>query len=235
MKLLVYSLFSLSTLSASAAFITYQNGVTNTINADGDPWVTGTSMYLNIVDDYGSSPLGPSGATGNTTDLDTFSPGGGGFDISLLTWEFGSLDLYTGPGSVTQSPGPASPGFEDYRISGAGPNLTFYYNGDEWVTGDLTRFITAVDNVNDFEATGTGEATITNFTVAGTAFFNEIMSLTGGTGVITFTADGFSAVQGPDPATFTSDGTISIVPEPGVTAAGIGAIVLGAVLIRRRK
>lgn len=238
MKLLVYSLFGLSTLSASAAFITYQNGITNVQDSSGPAWVDGTNMFRNIITDFVGS-AGPTGATGFSSDLDLFNPGLGGMDITLLTWSFSGLTLFQGAGSLTQSPGVASPGFEDYRYDDQGGiaahNLEFYYDGDLWVTGYITNFVTTVANNTADTATGAGEAQLLTATLDGQMFLDEINGLTNNTGLITFTADNFDPVAGFDPASFSSNGAINIVPEPGVTAAGIGAIVLGAVLFRRRK
>lgn len=243
MKLLLRSAcayLTFTAVSASAAFITYNNGVTNTASATGPAWVGGTNMFLNIISDYGSSPLGPSGGSGATQDgFDLFNPGGGGLDITLLSWTLGTMTLYQGAGTATLSPGPASAGFEDYRYDDNGglaaTNLTFFYNGAEWVSGYVTRFVTEVENNADFNATGAGDAVITSNTPAGLAFFNEVMALSSGTGQLSFVADSFTPVSPTDPGTFGSAGSITVVPEPSAWAAIFGASVLGITYIRRRR
>ncbi|WP_309381722.1 hypothetical protein [Cerasicoccus frondis] len=234
------SLLSLTSLSASAAFITYNNGITNVEDSSGPSWVGPTAMFNDIIADYDGSLSGPSGGSGATQEgMDLFSPGGGGLDITLLSWRFTTLELYFGAGSVTQSPGAATPGFEDYRYDDAGftapTNLTFYYDDVEWASGYLTRFVVEVDNNADPAAIGAGEAVLTSNTLAGQDFMDEISDLTAGANILTFVADSFTPISPTDPGTFGSAGSITIVPEPGVTAAGIGAMILSAVLIRRRK
>ncbi|WOO41183.1 PEP-CTERM sorting domain-containing protein [Rubellicoccus peritrichatus] len=231
---------ALTAISASGASIIYNNGVTNTSNASGPAWVAGSNMFLNIIDDYGGSPLGPSGGSGASQNgFDLFDPGGGGLDITLLSWTLGSMTLYEGPGTATLSPGPATPGFEDYRYDDNGglapTNLTFFYNGAEWASGYVTRFVTEVANSADIDATGAGDAIITTNTPAGLAFFNEVMTLSSGTGQLSFVADSFTPVAPSDPGTFGSTGSITVVPEPSTMAALFGASALGITFIRRRR
>lgn len=219
--------------------ITYNNGVINTSDGSGPAWVTGSGgMFINIIEDYGGSPLGASGGSGATqSGFDLFD--GGGQDITLLSWTLSEMTLYQGAGTATLSPGPASAGFEDYRYDDNGglaaANLTFFYNGDEWASGYVTRFVTTVDNTSDFDATGAGDAVITSNTPAGLAFFNEVMTLSGNTGDLFFIADSFFSVSATDPGTFSSTGSITVVPEPSTYAALCGLAVLGVVALRRRK
>ncbi|MEO0795617.1 MAG: hypothetical protein AAFX93_10660 [Verrucomicrobiota bacterium] len=240
MKLLnSVTVFIFAAGSASAAFINYSNGVTNTSNSSGPAWVGGSAMFLEIINDYGGSPLGPSGGSGDSQDgFNLFDPGGGGLDITLLSWELGSMTLYQGAGTQTQSPGPATPGFEDYRYDDQGgvapSNLSFSYNGTLWATGYVTQFVTEVANNVDPSATGSGTAVLTAHTVAGEDFFNEVNSLSGGTNIITYTASSFSPVSATDPGTFASAGQLIIVPEPQTYGLIVGTLVLGLAYIRRR-
>ncbi|WP_309398227.1 PEP-CTERM sorting domain-containing protein [Cerasicoccus maritimus] len=239
MKLLCYSLLGLSSLSATAAFITYQDGITNTSNASGPSWVSGSVMFLDIISNYAGAP-DVSGATGfSSSGFDLFEPTGGNLDITLLTWEIGSMSLYQGAGTLTLSPGVATPGFEDYRYddaSGTAPyNLNFFYDGDLWASGYITSFVTEVDNNSDFSAVGAGSGYLAEATVAGADFLAEVGALTSSTNEFSFTADNFSPVVPADPGTFSSVGAINFVPEPGTTVAGMGVLALGAVLIRRRQ
>ena len=200
-------------------------------------------MFNNIITDYGGSPLGASGGTASAqSGFDVFAPGGGGLDITLFTWEFGPMTLLgAGIGdSVTQSPGAATQGFEDYRYDdssgAAAKNLTFYYDSNEWVSGYVTQFVVEVDDNSDFDAVGGGSAYIDSFTVAGTDFYNELMSLTNNTGLLDFVATSFTPVVGTDPGTFSSAGqisTVSAVPEPSSWALIIGSAALAAVASRR--
>ena len=241
-SLLSLVILGVSVATLDAQTITYTDGRTNVQNASGPAWVGPTVMFQDIVSTYGGAP-GPSGASGATsTDIDLFD--GGGMDITLLTWEFGPMSL-TGIGvgdSVTVSPGAATAGFEDYRYDDMGgvaaANLTFFYEGAEWVSGYVTQFVITVPNNANPNATGTGSARITANTGAGTDFYNEIMSITGGSGELTFAANNFVSTTGSDPESFTSTGSVTLVaavPEPATWAALAGAAVLGMACFRRRR
>lgn len=197
------------------ATITYSAGIMNTSDASGPSWVNGSSMYKKI--DNGNSV----GVTNN------------GFssvaDASKLTWTLADLDLSI---ADSISPGVASAGLEVYKDNDDSSNLRFYYNGAEWINGLIKEYKVSVDNNADISATGEGYAIISGHTVAGTAFYNEIMSLTGGTGRINFVATSFAAVAA---GQFTSAGYISAVPEPGTTALFFGLGVLGFIAWRRRR
>lgn len=241
--LTVATLLTLPCISASAAFITYNDGITNVQNASGPSWVGATNMFREIIPNYGGAPdvSGATGATSSGFNLFEPGPGGGGLDITLLTWEFTTLDLLN-PGdgdSLTVSPTATTPGFEDYRYDTAGEtaptNLTFKYNGAEWATGYITQFVVTVDNSADFDAVGTGTAVLTTNTVAGQDFMNEIDALTNGSFILDFVASSFNPVVAADPGTFGSAGQINIVPEPQTYALVAGAMMLGLAVLRRRQ
>lgn len=244
---------------ATAATVFYTDGVSNTLGVTGNSWVyapsppypanTPSVMFQTIIKDYGGSPLGPSGASGDSqTGFSIF--GGAGYDITKLSWVIGvvgsgdsaaATTLYTGPGSVTVSPGVASEGKEDYRYDDAGgtaaKNLTFYYDDGgpvEWVSGYITRFVTTVTDISANTATGLGEVVITDFTAAGEDFFNELSALSGGSMEITYIADSFVPVVLSNPGTFSSAGSWTVVPEPSSWAMGFGVVVLVLAICRRR-
>lgn len=247
--------------SAQAAIVVYSNGVNNTADASGPNWVylpsppyapeTPSVMFRDIIHDYGSSEHGPSGASADSqSGFSIF--GGAGYDITQLSWQIGvvggndtdaAMTLYTGPGTATVSPTTTTEGKEDYRYDDAGgtaaKNLVFYYDDgggpDEWASGYITRFITTVTDIAADDATAVGDVVLTNFTAAGEDFFNEIMTLSGGSGEIIYTADSFVPVVIADPATFTSAGSWTVIPEPSTWAASIGAMALTVVFTRRRR
>lgn len=253
--------FSFCMLSAHAAVVTYVGGVTNTNTLAPNNWVylpnppypamTVSKMYQNIIRDYSGSPNGQSGATG-ATEVGFSIFGGAGYDITKLSWVIGidggadtdpAMSLYTGAGSETVSPGPASEGKEDYRYDTLGgtadKNLIFYYdNGvvlEEWVSGYITRFVTTVTDIDADTATGFGEVVITESTAAGMDFFNEIMTLSNGTGLIEYTATNFLSTDLSVPGSFSSDGSFTVVPEPSSWASLVGVCALSVAFLRRRK
>lgn len=221
--------------------ITYDLGYTNTQNSSGPAWVSGSTMFLEIIEDFTGAP-GPSGATASSHvgfNLFEPGPGGGGMDIGLLSWRYGPMTLAQGGDAVTLSPGADTPGFEDYRYDtqggAAAPNLTFFYDGAQWASGYVTQFIVEVDNDADASASGSGTAVLTSNTVVGQDFMNEIMAASGGTGSLVFEASNFAPVVFADPGTFSSAGTITVIPEPSTGAFLGGLTVLLAVALRRRR
>lgn len=248
-------LFACSVVSSFGVVITFENGAVNASGIQVEPqfeWVYfqipfpgyQTYMFQSIIDDFVDSNFGPTGGTANGQNgFDLFDPGGGGLDISLLSWRFAeggnNLSLYTGPGSLTQAPTNTDPGAEDYRYdsqNGTAPsNLSFYYDGNLWATGYVTRFVVNIDNRLDFQATGWGNAVVTDFVAAGEDFFVELMALSAGTGELFFEVDEFNAIQHTNPGTFLSSGTIHVVPEPSTWASLLGGAVFAFTLIFRRR
>ncbi len=207
-------------------------------------------MFRDIINNYGGSPNGPSGASADAqVGFSIF--GGAGYDITKLSWEIGvvgaasgtaALTLFTGVGAETFSPGVASEGKEDYRYDtqagAAAKNLVFFYDSgsgpEEWASGYITRFVTTVTDIAAADATAVGDVLLTNSTVAGQDFFNEIMSLSNGTGTLQYLADSFVPVQLTDPATFISSGSWTVVPEPSTWSMLLGTGVLALAGFRRK-
>jgi hypothetical protein len=210
----ILSLAVLASPAFSQATITYNSGNVYTSNASGPSWVGGSNMYLFITS---------GDATGATQSGFTTIP-----DVTLLTWSFDDLDLVVGE---SISPGAASAGLEVYRDTDSSSNLQFFYDGALWLTGLITEYQVMVDNNADFNAVGEGYAVITGSTVAGTDLYNEILSLTGGSGNLTFSATNFAAVAA---GHFQSPGAVSAVPEPADVASLLGLAALGCVWYRRR-
>lgn len=210
----------------NAAVVEFENAPLEAAGNGGLPWVGPSTMYDELVT-----------AGGNGLSQVGFSVFDDDTPVSGLNWGFGGLSLYTGDGSLTVSPGPATAGCEDYRITNPGAdNLEIWYEdgGDAilWATGQLVRFVTEVDNNADFIATGWGIAYLTSHTAEGQAFYDEVGALSGGDYKITFIADSFQAVS---PGHFESDGRWSVVPEPSTYAAIAGMLALGLCVARRRR
>ncbi len=64
-------------------------------------------------------------------------------------------------------------------------------------------------------------------------FFDEVMTLSGNTGILAFEFDNFDAVDAA--GLFESDGRFTVVPEPSEYAMIFGALGMAAVVLRRRK
>ncbi len=159
----------------------------------------------------------------------------GGFVPSSFTWKVataiaggGDLEL-----SSHLSPGLASSGFERYtNVDGANAEIQFSYAGALWAVGTVDFLRSEVANINAVTATGTGQITLTAGGVD-TAFFDEVMTLTGNTGIISVEFDNFEAVDAA--GLFESDGRFTVVPEPSEYAIMFGLLGIGAVFLRRRR
>ena len=146
-------------------------------------------------------------------------------DITQLTWTFGDLEL-----TNHLSPGASSAGFEYY--SEADNDVTdfeMFQNGALVASGDVLYLRTDVANSSDTSATGTAEVTLTTAGVDST-FFDEVMTLSGGTGTLSVEIGNFDPVSYSE---FNSSGTLTVVPEPSATALFVGLFALA--LIQRRQ
>ena len=192
------------------------NGAVHAINGTGIPWVATSTMW-------GAVETGTFTGTTQTgfTSLNSINP-------ALLTFNFGNLALTT-----FQSPGGSTIGFERYTTTGTS-SFEVRYNGAVWAVGTPLFLRSEVSNNADFDATGTGEAILTAAGVS-SVFFDEIMTRTGGTGLLEFTIDSFFPVN--NAGDFISTGSMTIttaVPEPSASAGIAGGILLGFTVLRRR-
>lgn len=141
-------------------------------------------------------------------------------DVTLFGGSFGGLEAIGGTSS--------NPIYTDSDSSGTDFQLS--YNGVQWATGEVLQL-----ELNMIDAEGNATATgLAKFTAAGTnsAFFNELMTLTSGSGLMAFAVEPFYAFA--DDGVFTVTGTLSAVPEPGTYAAIVGFAGLGFALLRRK-
>ncbi|RLA44001.1 MAG: hypothetical protein DRR42_20995 [Gammaproteobacteria bacterium] len=206
------SLFLAQPLAAAQIdfFGTSQNSVSTAI-----PWVAGSTMWghLDVAGGAGQSTTG-------FTSL-------GGKDISKLGFSFGDLDL-----TSWLSPGPASAGYEIYTDDGTGTPLEFSYDGDLWATGTVHFLRTDVANSSDLNATALMSVTLLSAGLDD-AFFNEIMSLTGGTGMITLNAHSFTPINAS--GLFSAVTTLELTAVPVPAAVWLFGSALGFLGWIRRK
>lgn len=209
------ALVTLSTLAQAASFDFDGNLQANNLTAQ--PWVAGSTMWGAI--DTGSG-------TGNAqSGFDYLSSR----DVHLLTFTFGDLEL-----TSWQSPGLASAGFENYTEGDASVMpFTLKYDNAVIATGTSLFLRTEVSNNNDITALGTGQFLITA-PGADATFYNEVMALTGGSGLCDVTLSSFFPVNGA--GLFSTAGTITTapVPEPDTWALVASGAILGFAILRRR-
>lgn len=209
------ALLTLSTLAQAASFDF--DGALQANNLTGQPWVAGSTMWGAI--DTGS------GAGNAQSGFDYLSSR----DVHLLTFTFGDLEL-----TSSQSPGLASAGFELYTEGDASVlPFTLKYNNAVIATGTSLFLRTEVDNSGDVTAIGTGQFQITA-PGADATFYNEVMALTGGSGLCDVTLSTFFPVNGA--GLFSTTGTITTapVPEPDTWALVASGAILGFAILRRR-
>ena len=173
------------------------------------------------------------GAADSVNGLNSLSFGG--FVAADFTWKIGQA--IAGGGNLelssSLSPGPASIGFERYtNVNGATAEIQFSYSGDLWATGTVDFIRSEVANINSATATGTGQVTLTSAGVDST-FFDEVMTLSGNSGLLAFEFDNFQAVDAA--GLFSSDGRFTVVPEPSEYALMFGVLGVAAVAYRRRR
>jgi hypothetical protein len=177
------------------------------------PWVLGSVMFESL--DSGT-------ATGTSQQGFTFFETN---NVNLLTWTFGDLEL-----SSFQSPGVATPGFEIYtETDGNEVPFTLDYDSSVAAVGVVSWLRVDVSNSSDLAATGTAEVILQN-PGSDPELFNEIMSLSGNTGILYFTINEFDPVSF---GQFASTGSFTVVPEPSTFASLAGAFILAYVLRRR--
>lgn len=205
----------LFTSAAQAAYINY-DGRLKADTTTQIPWVTGSTMWGAVEDGGGRG---------------TFSSGFSslnGLDMSLFSFTFGDLEL-----TNYLSPTASEAGFEYYsEADNSVDEMHFYYDGDLWAKAALNFLQVDVDNKNDNFATGFGTANLTSPGVSN-AFFNEVMALTAGSGLLTFNVYDFTPVDSAGNFTSAARITVSSVPLPA--AFWLFAPVLFGMIKSRRK
>lgn len=208
--------FVACTAIAGAASFDF-NGAVHTTDITGIPWV-GPSTMWGAVDTGGGTAISQSGFAYFGTH-----------DITKLTFSFGDLEL-----SERLSPGPATAGYEIYReLDNSIVPFQIKYDGTVIASGDSLFLRTHVDNDQDYGATGTGQFRITS---PGTdpTFYNQVMSLTAGTGLFDATISTFAAVD--NLGNFGTSGVMTTaVPEPGTWAAATSLALLAFAALRRNR
>lgn len=205
------SLLMASTLSAQ---VFEYGGQTQAANITNHDWVLGSKMWGTI-----------EAGSGVGTSSDGFTSLAN-IDISKFTFTFGDLEL-----TNFLEPGPASAGFEVYSEGdGSVQPIQFFYDGNLWASGDVFDITINVDNSNDATAVGTSRVQLTAPGVDA-AFYNEVIALSGGTGLLDFQIADFFPVD--DAGLFSSTGSVSPVPEPSTYALVFGMGIAGFAVARR--
>ena len=179
------------------------------------PWVLGSKMWGGVQTNNGTG-----NAFSEFTSLIGLNP-------TLITLTSGNLEL-----TSYLSPGPSSPGYEVYTESDASiMPLRLFYDGALLASGTLSSIKIDVDNSSDATAVGTAFG---QFSSAGAnpTFFNELMLLSGNTGLVRFDTSTFTPVN--NFGLFNTSTVMTVVPEP----ATAGLLAMGFVGIagwRRRR
>lgn len=206
-------------LAASAAVINFSGG-SQSSNLTTQAWVFGSSMW-------GTIDIGSATATSVVGFSSIPNP-------ALFSWSFSDLELDL---AASQSPGAATPGWEIYReLDGAPQPIIFSYNGTQWATAMLTDDHYRIDVSHNLDAGAVGSATFVLDGVlnpSGQAFYDEVLSLSGGSGVITASVFDFYPVD--LNGQFSSNGTLTVIPEPGASAGWLALAALLLALWPRRK
>lgn len=186
-------------LTVSGATIDW-TGTTYMVGTPNDyKWVLGSEMWESL-----------QSAAATATSQDGFSYFST-HDITDLNWTFGNLEL-----SSYLEPGPASAGFEVYsETNGVTQPLNFYMGDLLVASADIDFLRVDVENDSDITATGSAEATLNN-SVTGNDLYNELMTLSGGTGKLSVDINNF--FPGAETGNVVSTGTLSVVPEASTTA-----------------
>lgn len=195
-------------------------------NLGANPWVQGSTMWESV--ENGTS-------TATSVNGFNFPASVAGFNPALFTMALGGTanDGENMELTSSLSPGGATAGFEIYTNSaGSNMGIDFSYNGSLWASGTVDQIRTDVVNSAAQNATGSGQVTLTAAGVDST-FFDEIMTLSGNTGVLAYTFTSFAPVNAQ--GLFNSAGSFTVVPEPSEYAVVFGVLGIGAVAVRRMK
>ena len=166
-----------SITSASAATIEY-TAITQAAGVTSNPWIFGSTMWGGI-----------EAGTSTATSINGFASLAGATP-SLFSWTFGDLEL-----TNFVSPTATTAGYEIYAEGDASVSpLKFWYDGELLATGTVFDIRVNVAHSFDAGSAGVGTGQITG-AGANAAFYNEILSLTGGTGNLTFTVEDFYSVS----------------------------------------
>ncbi|MEL0059338.1 MAG: hypothetical protein VW711_04240, partial [Verrucomicrobiales bacterium] len=131
-----------------------------------------------------------------------------GLDPNLLTFSFDSGSPARLSLTDSLSPGAASEGYEVYtNPTGIPVILTFTYDLDSWATAEVLEITTHVTDWLDDDATGKVRAVLTG---GDSAFYEELMFLSDGSGELDFTFDSFYPVSNPLDDLFASIGSFTV-------------------------
>jgi len=193
-------------------------GQAQSANLTTIPHVLGATMW-------GSIETG-SGMGVSATGLSSLD----GLDLSKFTYTYGDLEL-----TSYESPTLTTPGFQVFSEGDSSLQpIRFFYDGNEWAVGTLNYIRVDVDSVIDTTAVGSATANLTTAGTADDTFFNEVMLLTGGSGLLTFSVDSYFPVD--NSGNFSTTGTIFIssVPEADTYAMMFAGLGLLAFVARRK-
>lgn len=208
------TLLTLTALSRAASFDF--SGVVHADSLTAIPWVGPSTMWGAIARGSGTG-TSQSGFTYFNTHA-----------ITDLSFSFGDLEL-----SSHLSPGPAFAGFEVYtETDSVLVPFSIKLSGTEIASGVSLELTTHVSDSSDFVATGTGKFQVTT-PGADPTFYNEVMTLTAGSGLFHADITSFAAVD--IAGNFSSLGTMTAVPEPSTFAAGTALALLGFAAVRRMR
>jgi len=208
--------------SILADIITFNGVSNNSQNSNAIPWVFGSTMWEHL-----DSATGTGVSVSPPTGFSSLE----GKDITKLTFSFGDLAL-----TSFLSPGPASAGFEVYTDDGSGTPFQFLFDGVLWAAGTVNYLRT--DVTSNIDAAATALLSVTLDTAGmDSAFFDELISRTNGSGDIELLAQSFTPVS---TGQFTSITTLELPAAASVPGPATGLLFLAGLLgvgasIRRSK